>query len=53
MIAWVVFILLIAVVLMLGIEWLMARFGVRRANPESAPGGVREILTWIQRKRRR
>jgi hypothetical protein len=44
MLIWVLLVLLIAIVLMLGIEWLMRRFGVYPVDPQSRPGGIRDLL---------
>ena len=43
MLIWICLVLLIAVVLMLGIEQLMHRIGIRPADPESRSRGLRDL----------
>ncbi|MBX5444903.1 hypothetical protein [Sphaerobacter sp.] len=51
MIGWAIFVIAIAAALGLGVERLMARLGVRRADPGSAPRGIREVLDRLRASR--
>jgi hypothetical protein len=48
MLAWIVFVIAIAVLLTTGIERLLARLGVRPVDPESAQGGLRYVAERLE-----
>jgi hypothetical protein len=52
MIGWATFVLAFAAALGLGVERLMARLGVRRADPGSAPRGIQEVLDRLRDTRK-
>ncbi len=52
MLIWICLILLIAIVLMLGIEHLMHRVGIRPADPESRSRGIRDLRDRLPRQRK-
>lgn len=51
MVAWIILVLSVAVALMLGVERLLARLGVRRADPSAAPRGFHEVLARLRARR--
>lgn len=55
MIVWVLLILAVAVALMIGIERLMARLGIRRAEPEPSPLAMfaERLQRWTDARRHR
>ncbi|MDI3339285.1 MAG: hypothetical protein QJR03_02010 [Sphaerobacter sp.] len=52
MVAWVTFVLVIAVALTLGIERVLARLGIHRADPAAAPRGIQDLLARLRAARR-
>lgn len=52
MIAWILLVLAIAVSLMLGVERLLARLGIQRADPEAASHGLRDVVEFLRQRRR-
>jgi hypothetical protein len=50
MLIWICLVLLIAVVLMLSIEQLMHRIGVRPADPEGRSRGIRDLRERLPRR---
>jgi hypothetical protein len=46
---WIILILVVAVLLILGIDRLMARFGIRPVHPEETRTGVHQIATGVER----
>lgn len=53
MLTWMLLVLAFAVVLLLGIERLLSRLGIRRANPNDALGGFRDVLARVAQRHRR
>jgi len=57
MLAWVILIICVAVLLSIGIDRLMRRFGIVPADPESARGGLEVLLerlqSWADQRRHR
>jgi hypothetical protein len=56
MIAWIIFVIAIAVLLTIGIERLLARLGIRPEDPDSAKGGLRVVAekmeAWAKERKR-
>ncbi len=48
MLVWIMLTLLAAVVLHLGIVWLLRRLGVEPAVPEQLAGGFRDVLASVR-----
>lgn len=53
MIAWLFFVLAVAALLTLGVEWLLRRHRIRRVNPESGSAGLGELVRLIRERRDR
>lgn len=53
MIAWLFFVLAVAALLMLGVEWLLRRLGIRRVDPDRASTGLGELTRLIRQHRER
>jgi hypothetical protein len=48
-IAWVVFVICVAVLLMIGVERLIARLGIRRVEDGDTAGGLEAVVERLQR----
>lgn len=44
MLLWIILVIASSVALMLGIELLMARLGIRPAEPDQVSGGFRDVI---------
>ncbi|HET9017795.1 MAG TPA: hypothetical protein VFN57_19490 [Thermomicrobiaceae bacterium] len=50
--AWLIFVLAVALALLIGVERLLHRLGVERADPAEAPRGLAELVDQLRSWRR-